>query len=151
MLFCKADSFFRPSSTWTVQIHADAGMPHAQDCPVPLIDSTSGHYNNTGMHNPSIWLAFHASIQQGEALESAFVAFNGMSMHCPALISSHFFCIRRTHFFHVPFDCNLFEIKNSPMHSNQQFSTPLQQCKVGDGSSLKFFLCTTKVDTWHNL
>jgi len=54
------------------KIHADASMPHAQDCPVPLIDSTTGHYNSSGMHNSSIWLAFLASIQQGGALERAF-------------------------------------------------------------------------------
>ena len=49
-LFRKADRFFGPSSSWTVQnslYNADAGMPLAQDCPAELIDSTTGHYNST--------------------------------------------------------------------------------------------------------
>ena len=44
-------------ATWTVQNSldsADAGMPLAQDCPAPLIDSTTGHYDNTGTHSSSL-------------------------------------------------------------------------------------------------
>ena len=60
-LFRKADRFCGPASTWTVQNsldNADAGRPLAQDCPVPLIDSLTGHYTNTGMHSSSLWLSF---------------------------------------------------------------------------------------------
>ena len=39
---------------------------------------------NTGMHSSSLWLSFLAIIQQGRALERAFVMLNGMSMHCHA-------------------------------------------------------------------
>ena len=44
---------FGPSSTSTVQNSldkVDAGMPLTQDYPLPLINSTTGHYNSTGMH-----------------------------------------------------------------------------------------------------
>ena len=36
-------------------------MPLTQVCP-PLINSTTGHYNSTGMHSTSLWLAFLASV-----------------------------------------------------------------------------------------
>jgi len=36
-----------------------------------LINSTTGHYNSTGMHSTSLWSAFLAIIQQGRALECA--------------------------------------------------------------------------------
>ena len=42
LLFCKADRFCSPASTWTVQNsldNADAGRPLAQDCSAPLTDS----------------------------------------------------------------------------------------------------------------
>ena len=52
-----------------------------QDCQVPLIDLTVGHYNSTGMHNTSLRLAFPISIQQGRALECASVAFYSTNMH----------------------------------------------------------------------
>ena len=55
------------SSTQTVQNsldNADAYMPLTQDCPPLLIDSTTGHYNSTGMHSTSLWLAFLTSVQQ---------------------------------------------------------------------------------------
>ena len=74
LLFHKADRFFGRSSTWTVQNsldNADTGMPLTQDCPAPLIDSTTGHYNSTGTHSTSLWLVFLTSIQQGRALECA--------------------------------------------------------------------------------
>ena len=70
LLFCKVDRFFGPSSTWTVQISlddADAGMPLAQDCPAPLVDSKTGHIISSGTHSSSLWLAFLTSIQQGRA------------------------------------------------------------------------------------
>ena len=44
--FHKADRFFSPTSTWTVQNsqdNADTGRPLMQDCLAPLIDSTTGH------------------------------------------------------------------------------------------------------------
>ena len=81
-LFHKADRFCGPASTWTVQNsldNADAGRPLAQDCPA---DSPTGHYTNTGTHSSSLWLYFLAIVQQGRALERAFVALNGTSTHC---------------------------------------------------------------------
>ena len=63
---------------------ADAGRPHAQDCPAPLIDSPTGHYTNTGTHSYSLWLSFIPIVQQGRALEHAFIALNGTSTHCHA-------------------------------------------------------------------
>ena len=64
--------------------NADAGMLLAQDYPPLLIDSTTGHYNSAGTHSTSLWLVFLTSIQQGRALECAFVALNGMSTCCQA-------------------------------------------------------------------
>ena len=60
-------------------------MPLAQDCPAPMIDSITGHYNSTGAHNTCtiLWLAFDCK-QQGRALDHAFVVLNGMSTHCHA-------------------------------------------------------------------
>ena len=86
-LFRKADRFCSPASAWTVQNsldNADAGRPLAQDCPAPLIDSPTGHCTNTGMHSFSLWLFFAAIVQQGRAVERAFVALNGTSTHCHA-------------------------------------------------------------------
>ena len=59
-----------------------AGMSLTQDCQALLIDSTTGHYNSIGMHGTSLWLAFFASVQQGKALERAFVVLNSTSMCC---------------------------------------------------------------------
>ena len=87
LLFCKAESFFGPTSTWTVQNsldNVDAGRCLTQDCPALLIDLTTGHYTNTGMHSISLWLAFLASVQQGRALECPLVVLNGTCMHCLA-------------------------------------------------------------------
>ena len=87
LLFCKADKFFGPFSTWTVQNsldNADTHLPLTQGCPPPLIDSTTGHYNSTGSHSTSLWSAFLVSIQQGRALERAFVALNSTGMYCHA-------------------------------------------------------------------
>ena len=53
-----------------------------QDCPPPLIDSTTGHYNSTCTHRTSLWSAFLASVQQGRALECAFVALNITVTYC---------------------------------------------------------------------
>ena len=53
---------FGPSSTSTVQNLVDAGMPVAQDCLLPLINSTTGHYNSTGTHGTSFWLSFLAIV-----------------------------------------------------------------------------------------
>ena len=50
----------------------------------PLMDSTTGHYNSIGLHSSSLWSAFLARVQQGRALERAFVALNSMGMHCHA-------------------------------------------------------------------
>ena len=49
--FVKWTDFFALASTWTVQNlleNADTGMPLAQDCSAPLIDSPTGHYTSTG-------------------------------------------------------------------------------------------------------
>ena len=67
LVFRKADKFFSPTSTRTVQNsldNADACMPLMQDWPVPLIDSPTGHYNNTGTHSTSLWLAFLTSVRE---------------------------------------------------------------------------------------
>ena len=91
LLFCKVDSLFGPSSTWTIQNsfdNVDAGMPLTQDCPPLPIESTTGHYSSTGMHSMSFWLAFPASVQQGKALECTSdwgsEVFKGASVHCHA-------------------------------------------------------------------
>ena len=81
LLFRKVDSFFGPSSTWTV---TDACRPLTQDCPPLLIESTTRHYNSTGMHSTSFLIAFPVSVQQGRALERTSKALKGMSMHCHA-------------------------------------------------------------------
>ena len=68
----KWTDFCGPTSTWTVQNsldNVDAGMPLAQDCPAPLVDSPTGHYTNTGSHSSSLWLSFLAIVQQRRALE----------------------------------------------------------------------------------
>ena len=56
---------------------ANAGRPLTQSCPAPLIDSPTGRYTNAGMHSSSLWLSFLVIVQQGRALEHAFVALNG--------------------------------------------------------------------------
>ena len=74
-------------STWTVHNsldNVDTHLPLMQACPPPLIDSTTGHYNSIDSHSSSLWLAFLASVQQGRALECAFVALNSTGMHCHA-------------------------------------------------------------------
>ena len=40
-------------------------------CPSPplLSNSTTGHYNSTGMYSTGLWSAFLASVQQGRVLE----------------------------------------------------------------------------------
>ena len=40
--------------------------------------------NSTGMHSTGLWSAFLTSIQQGRALECAFVALNSTGIHCHA-------------------------------------------------------------------
>ena len=65
------DRFFGPFSTWTVQNSLDnavARLPLIQGSPPLLINSTTGHYNSTGMQVTSLWSAFLASVQQGRAL-----------------------------------------------------------------------------------
>ena len=42
---------------------------HACLSPPLLINSTTGHYNSTGMYSTGLWSAFLASVQQGRALE----------------------------------------------------------------------------------
>ena len=81
----KRTNFCGPASTWTVQNslnNADAGRPLAQDCPALLVDSPTGHYTNTGTHSSRLGLPFLAIVQQGRALECAFVALSGTSTHC---------------------------------------------------------------------
>ena len=60
-----------------------AGLSY-KDCLAPLIDSPTGHYTNIGTHSSSLWLSFLAIVQQVRALEHAFIALNGTSMHCHA-------------------------------------------------------------------
>ena len=62
--------------------NADTRLPLTQDCQPPLIDSTTGHYNITGTYSTSLWSVFLASVQQGRALEHAFVVLNSTSKHC---------------------------------------------------------------------
>ena len=56
-------------------------MPLTQVC-APLINSTTGHYNSTGTHSTSLWLAFLTSVQQGRALECSFISLDNMSINC---------------------------------------------------------------------
>ena len=79
--------FIGPSSTWTIQNSLDnvgARVPLTQDCPPSLIKSTTGHYNSTGTHSTSFWLAFPASVQQGRALEHTSEVLKSTSTHCHA-------------------------------------------------------------------
>ena len=73
--------FFGPSSTSrTVQNWLDimdTGVSLAQDCPAPLIDSLTGHYNSTGTHSSSLWLVYSK-----RALECVCTALNGTTTHC---------------------------------------------------------------------
>jgi len=83
-LFRKADC------TWTVHNsldNADAHLPLTQVCLPLLIDSTTGHYNSTGMHSTSLWSAFHTSVQQGRALERTFVTLNRITQLLVSVIS----------------------------------------------------------------
>ena len=55
-------------------------MPLMQDCPSPLLNSTTGHYYiSIGTWSTSLWLAFLANVQQGRVLERGFLALNSMS------------------------------------------------------------------------
>lgn len=56
-------------------------MPLVQDCPAPIIDSPTGHYNNTVTYSSSLWLIFLASIQQGRALERVCKVLNNTSTY----------------------------------------------------------------------
>ena len=83
--FHKADKFFGPFSTWTVHNsldNADAHLPLMQVCQPQLTNSTTRHYYSIGSHSSSLWSAFLTSIQQGRALEHAFIALNSMGIHC---------------------------------------------------------------------
>ena len=60
-----------------------------KDCPPPLIDSTTGHYNGTGTHSTSLSLAFLTSVQQGRAPEHSFVMLwcsHLEGFHCTYLV-----------------------------------------------------------------
>ena len=84
-LFRKANRFFGSFSTWTVQNslnNAVTHLPLTQGCLPLLINSTTEHYNSTGMHSNCLWLTFLASIQEGRALELAFVMLSSIGMHC---------------------------------------------------------------------
>ena len=86
-LFRKANGFYGPFSTWIVQNsldNADVHLPLVQGCLPLLIDSTTQRYNSTCTHSTNLWSAFHTSVQQGRALERAFVALNSMGTHCHA-------------------------------------------------------------------
>ena len=74
-LFRKVDNLFGPFSTWTVHNsldNVDARLPLTQGCLPPLIDSTTGYYNSTGMYSTTcnLWSAFLARVQQGTCLRS---------------------------------------------------------------------------------
>ena len=45
-------------------------------------------YNSTDMHSAGLWSAFLASVQQGRALECAFVVLNSTGMHCHTYLRS---------------------------------------------------------------
>ena len=78
-LFHKADRLFNSNSTSIIQNsldNVDAGMPLAQDWPALLTDSTTGHYNSTGMHSASL-----SHSHKGKALEHVFVVLNEISTH----------------------------------------------------------------------
>ena len=61
--------------------NTDAHFPLTQVCLPQLINSTT---NSIGLHSSSLCSAFLARVQQGRALERAFVALNSMGMHCHA-------------------------------------------------------------------
>ena len=89
LLFRKADKFFGSFSTCTIQNsldNVDTHLPLTQGCPPLLINSTTGHYNSTGMCSITcnLWSAFLTRVQQGRALERAFLALNIMGTHCHA-------------------------------------------------------------------
>ena len=74
LLFRKADKFFGPSSTWTVQnslvmptlaCHSRKVVCHRW--PIQQLDIN----NSTGTYNTNFWLAFLASLQQGRVLGCA--------------------------------------------------------------------------------
>ena len=70
-LFHKADRFD----------YVDARMTLMQDCPPPLVDSTTEYCNSPVMHSTSLGLVFLTSVQQGRALESVFVALNSTTTY----------------------------------------------------------------------
>ena len=67
---------FGPNSTWSVQDSLNTADAHGQDCPQPLINSTTGHYSSTCTHSTSLWLAFLANLQQGRAWNKALNCTN---------------------------------------------------------------------------
>ena len=67
--------------------NGDTGMPLTQDCLAPLIDSTTGHYNNTVMHSTSLWLAFLDSVQQGREPELLFSPQYCELVYCHSIVS----------------------------------------------------------------
>ena len=86
-LFCKADRFCGPGSTWTVQNsldNADTGRPLAQDCPAPLL-----------LHQLDIILTLVRTVlasgypflplySKGKLCNGAFVAFNRLCSASPS-------------------------------------------------------------------
>ena len=83
LLFRKADRFFGSFSTCTVQNsldNADTYLPLTQGCQPLLINSTTIALVCTVL--ASDHAAFPASVQQGRALDRAFVALNSTGTHC---------------------------------------------------------------------
>ena len=75
---------FGPNSTWSVQdsLNTAESDAHGQDCPQPLINSTTGHYSSTCTHSTSLWLAFLANLQQGRAWNKALNCTNNHFHAC---------------------------------------------------------------------
>ena len=85
MLLRKVDGFFGPFSIWTVQNsldNLDVHLSPMQGCLQPLIASTTGHYNSTGMHSTNLWSAFLTSVQQERALDCTFIVLDSMGTDC---------------------------------------------------------------------
>ena len=82
LVYREAGRISVPIGTWSVQDSLNTADAHGQDCPQPLINSTTGHYSSTCTHNTSLWLAFLANLQQGRAWNKALNCTNNHFHAC---------------------------------------------------------------------